>query len=273
VVRVFSTLCVLVPVLVLCVASQYPGVTLDYSNYLDSADPSIYNGSMEPGFSAAFPISMRHARIITVCSTLIGAYCFMWASCRQIQALADAQLLFPGLLKQREGESESPTRALIATVLFGLCCMIFIAIASAVIGLSPATIIRTLLNIQTITKMLMYCCVLLAYVYFRTWGHGAAAEKYKSPFGRAGAVCAALIFSFVIASVPFRGNPMISTRQTNISSGLAFSYVAVYLILLSVYYYRVAEAAQTTTDAESEAYLSIYAVRGMKTDRYYCCKH
>jgi amino acid permease len=270
--RVSAALCVLVPVLVICVASQYPGITLDPSTYWDSAKNVVQNISMESGFAAAFHLSLRQARMFSLVPCLICAYSFMWASCLQMKALADAQLLFPCLLKQREGESESPTRALIATVVFGLICLFLIAIARVVLGVSQGNNIKTLGSIQIIATLLVYLFVLVAYVYFRTWGRGSAAETYKNPFGRAGAVCAALIFLFMLAAIPFRLSvPAGSHREGEVSSGVAFAFVALYLAGLCVYYFRVAKEAQTTTDAESGAFLSIYAVRGM-TDNIYRLK-
>jgi hypothetical protein len=260
----------MITVLVVCVASQYPGITLDASTYWDTEQKSTKNVSMESGFAAAFHISWRASKIITCSYSFIAGFCYMWASALQIKALADAQLLFPRLLKQREGESESPTRALIATLIFGFICFLAFVTVSW-FGVSPSDIEMVLINIQTTTICLMYLCLLSAYVYFRTWGHGATAESYKNPCGRAGAVCAALIFLFVAGAVPLRGTiPTVNLRHKLWCCGVAAAIIAAYLGGMSVYYFRVAKEAQTTTDAESVAYLSIYAVKGMNYDYYYC---
>jgi hypothetical protein len=272
VVRLSSTLLAWIPVLVVSVASQYPGITLDGATYWDSAEDIMVNLSLESGFAAAFNISARHARIFTFFPMLICAYCFMWASALQIHALADAHLLFPQLLKQRKGESESPTRALIATIVFGFLCL-FMVFVARVMGVGVGSIEKSFASIQAIIILLVYIAVLVAFVYFRTWGHGSPGEKYKSPLGRAGAVCAALIFLCVLAAMPFTRNASLSgqmtSRQETACDVGAFSFVAVYLVGMSVYYFCVAKAAQTTTQAESRAYLSIYAVRG--TTNHCCC--
>ena len=95
--------------------------------------------------------------------------------------------------------------------------------------------------------------MLSAFIVFRTMGHGASDDRYKNPFGRAGAVCAALIFLFVIVAMPWahRGPPVLS----------AYAIIGLYLAVLSVYYYFVAMRAQTITKAEMDALMGIYAIR------------
>jgi DMSO/TMAO reductase YedYZ heme-binding membrane subunit len=125
-------------------------------------------------------------------------------------------------------------------------------------------------NTQTISILLVYFSVVVAYVYFRTWGHGAPAETYKSPLGRPGAVCAAVIFLFVLCAMPFRVSVSLSSQSLRSNARLnakAFAFVVLYLALMSVYYMCVARGAQTTTEAEAATYLSVYALKGGCT----CC--
>jgi hypothetical protein len=187
----------------------------------------------------------------------------MWASSLQIKALADCNLLFPSLLKQRAGESESPTRALVATIIFGFCCMLIIWIVFQ-FGLVHEFGARVLSDIQFITLLLVYTGVLVAYCYFRVWGYGACAETYKSPAGVPGAVCGSVIFLGMLASLPFQKRGHVAEWSENMelaSCITGFACVAVYLVAMTVYYFVVAKKAQTMTRAEETTYLSVYAVR------------
>jgi amino acid permease len=203
--------------------------------------------------------------MITFIPNIISAYCFMWASAKQIKSLANAQLLFPQLLKQREGESNTPTRAIVATVVFGLGCLLLKSgVALGVEGVRSITLMRTLMAIQDISVCLVCLSVLVAFVVFRTQGHGASDDTFKNPFGRAGAVCGALIFLFVIVSMPWAHSALpyntyhyLETSEVDV----AFVCIGIFLAVMSVYYYFVAMRAQTITKAEMDALMGIYAIR------------
>jgi hypothetical protein len=74
--RFSGFLCLAVPVFVVCVASQWPGITLDYTQYW-SEHVGMLSGSMSHGFLAAFNIRQRQASVLTLVPDMISAFCFM----------------------------------------------------------------------------------------------------------------------------------------------------------------------------------------------------
>ena len=88
------------PLLIFCVAAQYPGVTLDHLSYEDGATLVVVP-SMSDGFAQAFHISKAAASNFALPCCAVSIFSFLWAAGKQIDALAESHLLFPAVLKRR----------------------------------------------------------------------------------------------------------------------------------------------------------------------------
>ena len=259
--RVSAALCVWVPVLVVCVASQAPGVTLDGSAYWDWAADAMH-GSLDAGWASALHVSKQQAGLLSVFPFAICSLCFMWASAKQMQALTNVNLL-PDLLKERN-EDDTPTRAIICTVLLGLLISLVCGLA-LLMGVLPIYISGIMLSIQELTLCFVCISVLVAYIAFRTRGIGEEPESFKNPLGRVGPAFGVLIFLLI---VPLQHWAMVRTmtaHQSAVTANIGYGFVGYYLVATSVYYFTVARKAQTITQACMTAFLPVRTVRGEAT--------
>ena len=254
--RACAAICVLAPVFVACVASQFPGITLDGRAYWDGEE-KVALSAMQPGFAAAFGITEHEANWFTVFPGLLCSFCFLWASAKQIHALAYAGLLFPTLLKQT-AESDTPVRAILATILFGLAVAAVAIVVVQTHVWSEEMVERAITCVIVITMCLVYVSALAGYVCFRFWGQEEPPAAFRNPLGTAGAACGALVFALVLAAMPWARHASLAPGPEAAVVAASFACVAAYLAAMSAYYFVVARGTQTITPAEIGAWFGVY---------------
>ena len=237
------------PLLIFCVASQFPGVTLDHSSYEAGA---FSVPSLSSGFAQAFHISTSAASILSLPCGAVASFSFMWAAGKQIDALAESHLLFPSLLKRRPGDSPGvPVRGVLGGVLLGLSIYVLLVILAVTTGSTSHRFGEVMNNILIIIWCSTYILVLLAYISLRVKLEAVDMndkEKFVNPLGIGGAAFSILIFVAVIACSWMPSN--IRSPANGIDFAVAAAVVLAIVGVSSVYYFYFVKENQRFSDDE-----------------------
>lgn len=215
------------------VSCQHPGV-------------EELSGALLPlnyGFSRAFGISYQAATWLTLPAVYGTAFGFMYDYSRQLTAMSKSGLMPLKVPFQDRFPDAVLYAYLLLGSLLGFVVMLFVYYLHLLT-------IRDLFLICILGGYLVYICVLISYIIFQT-RYSSLHREFRSPFGISGAVVGILIFSVSFFSA-------VALQKDTVSS----VFLAIVLIIVSIYYFVYARYHQKFSDDEQKALFSAYIING-----------
>jgi amino acid transporter len=227
---------------VLFVCASLPGLKVvdDTVMTMNNSSTATTANVLDPlnlGFTHMFRgMSNRQATALSIPATYATAFGFVWAFGRVIASMAESHL-FPTYLKQTYGEQKVPYMALITgSILSYILCMVtyFMPILGTYI-----------FNIAILSGFMAYVSQCYGYIILKI-RYDNQERLFKSPFGIAGAVFGALVFTIgAISVIGFQND-----RQ------VAFYAFLCQVVVVSGYYYGYARSKQRFSDDEKFVFVA-----------------
>lgn len=195
---------------------------------------------LSQGFSLMFGISEQAALILSIPATYATAFGFIYPYGKLLESLANSKLI-PSPFQWTHASTKTPYFSIVAGSVVGylICIVVYFA---PVVG-------TYLFDICILSGMVTYVSQCIGYLAMSTKFQSISRE-FHSPFGKAGAIFAMLVFMLGILSV-------IAFQSDQVA---LVTYIVLVLVS-TIYYYAYVKNVQTLSEDESKTLFIAHVIR------------